>query len=80
VPGDPIFRIANWRNSGVYSISFDGQFPRFFNFLPTGLSQLPPSLGPLISIIEAPGRSGLLITLITSAALAEDLRSPAGGR
>lgn len=79
VPGDPIFRIANWRNSGVYSISFDGQFPRFFNFLPTGLSQLPPSLGPLISIIEAPGRSGLLITLITSAALAEDLRSPAGG-
>ncbi|WUX01620.1 acyltransferase (plasmid) [Streptomyces sp. NBC_01450] len=79
VPGDPIFRITDWRNSGVYSISFDGQFPRFFNFLPTGLSQLPPSLGPLISIIEAPGRSGLLITLITSAALAEDLRSPAGG-
>lgn len=75
--GSPTFRVTNWRNSGAYSISFAGRFPMFFNFLPTGISRLPASVGPLISVIESPGGGGLLVTFITSAALAEQLRDPA---
>ena len=78
VPEDPIYRVTSWRNSGAYHVSFDGRFPSFFNFLPTGLSRLPSSLGPLVSLIEAPERGGLLVTLLTSGVRAEELRSAVG--
>lgn len=77
VPGNPVFRVTSWKNSGAYGISFEGQAPVFFNPVFPDLGSLPRLPGPITSITEAPG-SGLLFVLVAPAALAELLRNPVG--